>query len=60
MSKWDLYQHASLTFDKVILSQPELGGKLLSLIRAIYKNPRANITSNGIILNTFHLRLKIT
>lgn len=59
MIKWSLYQYANLTCDNQCNScKPEFGGKFLSLIRDMYKNPRANITFNGKILKAFPLVLR--
>lgn len=41
-----------------MLSKPELGGKVLNLISAVYKNPKANVIFNGEILKAFPLRLR--
>ena len=52
------YQSANLTFDKVILSKTELGGKVLNLIKDVYKNPRANVIFNGKTLTSFPLTFR--
>ena len=61
LSDWtelNWYQSANLTFVKVILSKPELGGKVLNLIKDVYKNPRANVIFNGKTLKSFPLTFR--
>ena len=61
LSDWtelNWYQSANLTFDKVILSKPELGGKVLNLIKDVYKNSRANVIYNGKTLKAFPLTFR--
>ena len=59
---WSSWPYTSLQTQyliiKVILSKPELGGKVLNLISDVYRNPRANVIFNDEILKAFPLRLR--